>query len=48
LIFFLPLQICVNPRLSAAKKSFPFFCFFVSSDFSPFFFHTAKLLLFFM
>jgi len=24
LIFFLPLQICVNPRLSAAKKSFPF------------------------
>ena len=25
LIFFLPLQICVNPRLSAAKKSFPFF-----------------------
>jgi len=44
LIFFLPLQNCVNPRLSAAKKSFPFFCFFVSSDFSPFFFHTAKLL----
>ena len=44
LIFFLPLQICVNPRLSAAKISFPFFCFFVSSDFSPFFFHTTKLL----
>jgi len=44
LIFFPPLQICVNPRLSAAKKSFPFFCFFVSSDFSPLFFHTAKLL----
>jgi len=28
LLSFLPLQICVNPRLSAAKKSFPYFLFF--------------------
>jgi len=28
LVLFLPLQICVNPRLSAAKKSFPYFLFF--------------------
>jgi len=28
LLSFLPLQICVNPRLSAAKKSFPCFLFF--------------------
>ena len=33
LLSFLPLQICVNPRLSAAKKSFPFFYFFVSPAF---------------
>jgi len=33
---FLPLLICVNPRLSAAKKSFPFFYFFVSAAFFVF------------
>ncbi|OIP21136.1 hypothetical protein AUK22_11990 [bacterium CG2_30_54_10] len=33
---FLPLQICVNPRLSAAKKSFPFFNFFVFPAFFVF------------
>jgi len=33
---FLPLQICVNPRLSAAKKSFPFFYFFISPAFFVF------------
>ena len=36
ILSFLPLQICVNPRLSAAKKSFPFFYFFVSPAFFVF------------
>jgi len=36
LLSFLPLQICVNPRLSAAKKSFLFFYFFVSPAFFVF------------
>jgi len=36
LLSFLPLQICVNPRLSAAKKSFPFFYFFVFPAFFVF------------